>query len=155
MNAITLSSLDTLNDIDSEDQSYLIGDVDVYEQSKSYHNKDFLDQNDESITAASNLLDNHHHHHDIEFYKNNEQKMYVEQDWSYSLNSTLLSVYDQKLIAEIIRKLKPYVRKCVRKEVKHFFEKHVNKDCLNSTWSHELKNKDVFNSSILAKIGDF
>jgi hypothetical protein len=151
MNAITLSSLDTLNDIDSEDPSYLIGDVDVYEQPKSYRSKDYLYQNDESITATSNLMD---HHQDIEFYKNDEQKMYVEQDWSYSLNSTLLSVYDQKLIGEIIRKLKPYVRKCVRKEVKNFFEKHINKDCLNSTWSYELK-KDLFNSSILAKIGDF
>jgi hypothetical protein len=53
--------------------------------------------------------------------------MFAEQDWSYSQNSNAhnLSVNDQKLVAEIIRQLKPYIYKSIRKEVKVYFERNL------------------------------
>jgi hypothetical protein len=51
-----------------------------------------------------------------------------DQDWSYSQNSTLahnLTASDQKLVNEIVRKLKPYIYKSIRKEVRLYFERNL------------------------------
>lgn len=55
-------------------------------------------------------------------------KFMFDQDWSYSQtqnsNAMNFSLSDQKLIGEIVRKLKPYIYKTIRKEVRLYFERN-------------------------------
>lgn len=55
-------------------------------------------------------------------------KFMFDQDWSYSQtqnsNAMNFSLNDQKLIGEIVRKLKPYIYKTIRKEVRLYFERN-------------------------------
>jgi hypothetical protein len=52
----------------------------------------------------------------------------IGEDWSYSWNSNVLTNNDHRLIGEIIRKLKPYITKCVKKEVHNYFAKNMKKE---------------------------
>lgn len=110
----------------------------------------------------------------------------LEQDWSYSQNSNNTYSYSatnnnqtatntatpplppftaaldtQKIINEIVRKLKPYIIKCVRKEVRTCFDRYQHRKESSSTQSASTHqnvkpkyNPDTLNSS-LTKIGDF
>lgn len=66
----------------------------------------------------------------------------------------------QKIINEIVRKLKPYILKCVRKEVRNCFERYQqrkehtsSKATPTSTASAQVDKK--YNDNSLTKIGDF
>ena len=210
VNAITLSSLDTLNDIDSEDEG---ADEDVetenifamhnqiLENSNIEHDNELLMENnighriinqkeddedkdevrrgeedggenyddyneesefikhlhkantDESADQFNTMDDynryNSYYNYNIHGINNNvnmnpvtnisgtsvaaaahygaDNKYMFEQDWSYSQNSNVFnfSISDQKLVGEIIRKLKPYIYKSIRKEVKLYFERNL------------------------------
>ena len=108
----SLSSLDTLNDIDNSDS-------DNQSHAKSH------------ITSRQNLANVNESQlvrYDIDEFSDIEPDKLngIEQDWSYSLNnSTCFSGNDQRLINEIIRKLKPIIKKCVTKQMKRFIEKQM------------------------------
>lgn len=78
----------------------------------------------------------------------------MDQDWSYSQNSNTFtfSASDQKIIAHVIRKLKPYIAKCVKKEVRKYFEKKKFKTPSTTTAS---QSQNKYENTSLTKIGDF
>lgn len=59
----------------------------------------------------------------------------------------------QKIINEIVRKLKPYIMRCVKKEVRNCFDKYQNRK-ESSGISISTKNSK-YNDSSMTKIGDF
>lgn len=63
----------------------------------------------------------------------------------------------QKIINEIVRKLKPYILRCVKKEVRSCFDKYYvkhNKDPTANAAS-PTKNNSKYDDNSLTKIGDF
>jgi hypothetical protein len=93
--------------------------------------------------------------------------MLIDQDWSYSLNSNAFSGNEQRLIAEIVRKLKPIINKCVRKEIKNFMDQQQQQqqqqqaNNLNNNNNNNIKEvikKNYINQldkNSLTNIGDF
>ena len=108
----SLSSLDTLNDIDNSDSD----------------NQSHAKSNTASRQNLANVNESQLVRYDIDELSDIEADKLngIEQDWSYSLNnSTCFSGNDQRLINEIIRKLKPIIKKCVTKQMKRFIEKQM------------------------------
>lgn len=117
-----MSSLDTLNDIDTEN----INIHNLEEISSKYLSPE----------------------HSYELYQQNEygHKMKgIEQEWSYSLNnSTHFSNNDQRLMSEIIRKLKPIIKKTIKKQIKHYMEKQMIKELHKNGFMLSKINTDSF-----------
>ncbi len=125
------SSLDTLNDIDTENINTQIVDEekDITENGSKYDNCNYYGG---YYNACENMRNG------------------FDQEWSYSLkdNSQCLSVSDQRIVNEILRKLKPIVKKNVKKQIKYYMEKRMlkelkktgfrlSKDTTNSFTNHE------------------
>jgi len=198
---VSLSSLDTLNDIDSDDDN-------------EENDEDEDEDNDRNLYLHHN---NHHHHHENnnttvnyshslsnnnkngakynklvepsdstidmnyadhqvyrydanEYYignNNDNSKMLIEQDWSYSLNSNGISSSEHRLISEIIRKLKPIISKCVKKEIKNYLDHHMNSsnhaNSFNGASNNNCSIKETIKKNFmtqmdknsLTNIGDF
>ena len=189
---VSLSSLDTLNDIDSDDDNddededddddddESIGNNNLYLHHHTHHSNDTNHHNNTTkqklvepsdSTIDLNYVDHHLYRYDPnEYYLNNNDnnKILIDQDWSYSLNSTAFSGSDQRLIAEIVRKLKPIINKCVKKEVKHYLDQQIgsntgnnNNNNNNSNNANNMKDttkKNFINQmdkTSLTNIGDF
>ena len=138
VNAITLSSLDTLNDIDSENEDAL----------------DSQNTDENSETIDSSFIETHVSTFDTDYFTNLNQssdkgnkkpKQNIVNKKKDSKNSTF-SLSDQKLVYELMRKLKPYIQNCVKKEIKSYFDTHLSKHSMTFT---------KFDGKIMTKIGDF
>ena len=142
VNTITLSSLDTLNDIDSENEDALTSE----------------NTEENSATIDSSFVDTHINSYGTECFSNFNlyEKKTNKND---SLNKrgaaksdsrlesvTNLTLSDQKMVLELMRKLKPYIQKCVRKELKNYLDTHLSKNSMTFT---------KYDGRILTKIGDF
>ena len=75
----------------------------------------------------------------------------IDQEWSYSLNNSVyFSQNDQRLINEIIRQLKPIVKRSVKKQLKYYMERQMLKELkksgfmLNTLDSEEFANIEEF-----------
>ncbi|CAF0719366.1 unnamed protein product [Brachionus calyciflorus] len=124
------SSLDTLNDIDSdqscgsfEECSNEFTDTDLDEyimREVNKLNRERLNQNSYSDNFRYFDLNPND--------SSNRNKYTLEQDWSLSQNSTTFNktLNEQKIINEVVHKLKPFLVKCVRKEVRSYFLKTKN-----------------------------
>ncbi len=201
---VSLSSLDTLNDIDSDDDNEQNNDDDEDEDDDDDDESLEQEQDQPNNTNNGNFYFNHtnenysnHHHHmhynnaphknmnkkfessyaenhlyryePNDYYNNNNNqninnndKMLIDQDWSYSLNSNAFSGNEQRLIAEIVRKLKPIINKCVKKEIKNFMEQQqqqqTNNNNNNANNMKEVTKKNFINQldkNSLTNIGDF
>ena len=144
VNTITLSSLDTLNDIDSENEDALNSD-----------------NTDNSGTIDSSLVDNQINSYDAEVFSNfktyaknankidgvNKRTTEKNESRLESMTNASMTISDQRMVLELMRKLKPYIQKCVRKEIKNYFDAHLSK--------HSMTLFTKYDGKILTKIGDF
>lgn len=134
--------MDTLNDIDSEQEDAL--------------NSENTDEN--SGTVDSSFIDTQINSYDTECFSNfksydrkssrnvNVNKRGMERNDSRLESVTNLTLSDQKMVFELMRKLKPYIQKCVRKEIKNYLDSHLSKHSMCFT---------KYDGKVLTKIGDF
>ncbi len=108
------SSLDTLNDIDTEN----INTQNVDDE-RSQLNE----------TQYESNYDNYNYYGGY-YNGNGNVRNVFDQEWSYSLkeNSQCFSVSDQRIINEVLRKLKPIVKKNIKKQIKYYMEKSMLKE---------------------------
>ncbi|RNA23437.1 hypothetical protein BpHYR1_052858 [Brachionus plicatilis] len=133
---LTDSSLNTLDDADSEQ------DIAEFYSHSDFKETDF-EENMCPDQKRIKYFSNYKRYFDSENNDSmNRQAFYLDQDWSLSQNSNTfnLSLNEQRIINEVVKKLKPFLVKCVRKEVRKHFE--------NS------RNLNRYESS-MTKIGDF
>lgn len=129
---LTNSSLNTLDDADS--------DQDMAEFYSDFPESD-LEENFAPYQNRTKYFGNYNYFDS----KNNDsfdkQIFNIDQDWSLSQNSTYnLNTNEHRVVNEVLKNLKPFMVKCVRKEVRKYFQKS--------------KNSNRFDSS-MTKIGDF
>lgn len=130
------SSVDTLDDADSE------GDMADFYSHSDFKETDF-EENLWPDQKKMKYFSNYKKYFDSENNDSlNRQAFYLDQDWSLSQNSNTfnLSVNEHRIINEVLKRLRPLVEKCVRKEVRKYFDR-----------------SKVFNryDSSMTKIGDF
>lgn len=114
-----MSSLDTLNDIDTENIN--VQNIDD-NSSLSDYNYENYSRYENDFNTTNNTQTNQNLH-------SNKLTHGIEQEWSYSLNnSAYFSQGDQRLMNEIVRMLKPIIKKTVKKQLKYYMEKQMIKE---------------------------
>ena len=112
----SLSSLDTLNDIDTENIN--VQNIDDNSSLSDYNYSRC--ENDFNTTTNTQTNQNLH---------SSKLNHGIEQEWSYSLNnSAYFSQDDQRLMNEIVRMLKPIIKKTVKKQLRYYMEKQMVKE---------------------------
>ena len=152
MNEITLSSLDTLNDIDTENEDNLDAS-DSTDDNSATIDSSFIETQISSMDTEyfTNLRENNMHSktassskkHTSTTSKSGEKHNSNCQEAKSFIS---LTVSDQKVINEITRKLRPFIQKCVKKEVRNYLDVHL---CKHSMIFSKYDGK------IMTKIGDF
>ena len=133
-----------MNDIDTENEDNL-------EASES--------TDDNSATIDSSFIETQISSMDTEYFTNYKENTSSSRkshrhrntdrlDSNYQDPKSFLSltVSDQKVINEIARKLRPFIQKCVKKEVRNYLDVHLCKHSM-------IFNK--YDGKIMTKIGDF
>lgn len=152
-NALALSSFDTLNDIDSEEDQNI--------QDIEFMHKKEREKSPSDSTIDSSFMETQLNPYDTEYFtnitpiqsntnsnvlKHTDTKVFAGDDWNYASSPALFSANDQRIMGEITRRLKPYLQKYIKKEIRLYMDRHLHK---------ETKPFNRYDNKNLTKIGDF